>query len=183
MEVAAESGEQAPAGRDVEALVASLPLEEKDALLRRLLEGDVGVAAELERRLRQYNQTHQPPRRSVIELRRQADASLERHRQAYLAEKARQQAELAAAEVQRHQERLDQVARLGERAWQEALCQIGRRQPKSYEMAAGLLADLRELAIERGEQAAFGERLDRIVAEHRRKGRFLEQLQRLGLLS
>ncbi|MDN3522014.1 hypothetical protein [Halomonas ramblicola] len=182
VEAAAESGEKAPAGSEIEGFVASLPLQEKDALLRRLLEGDGSVAAELQRRLRQHGQADQPPRRSVAELKIQANASHERHRQAYLAEKARREAEQAAAEAKQRRERLAQVARLGERAWQEALSQIGRRQPKGYEMAAGLLADLRELAIERGEQAAFEERLDRIVAEHRRKGRFLEQLQRLGLL-
>ncbi|PXX95126.1 hypothetical protein [Halomonas sp. LBP4] len=182
VEAAAESGEKAPAGSEVEGFVASLPLQEKDALLRRLLEGDGSVTAELQRRLRQYGQADQPPRCSVAELKLQANASHERHRQAYLEEKARREAEQAAAEEKQRRERMAQVARLGERAWQEAQSQIGRRQPKGYEMAAGLLADLRELAIERGEQTAFEERLDRIVAEHRRKGRFLEQLQRLGLL-
>ncbi|MBB3192264.1 hypothetical protein [Halomonas cerina] len=182
VEAAAESGEKAPAGSEVEGFLASLSLQEKDALLRRLLEGDGGVPAELQRRLRQYGQADQPPRRNVAELKLRADASHERHRQAYLEEKARREAEQAAAEEKQRQARVAQVARLGERAWQEALSQIGRRQPKGYEMAAGLLADLRELAIERGDQAAFEARLDRIVAEHRRKGRFLEQLQRHGLL-
>lgn len=182
VEAAAESGEMAPADNDVEGFVAFLPLQEKDALLRRLLEGDGSVTAELQRRLRQYGQSDLSPRRSVAELKIQANASHERHRQAYREERARREAEQAAAEEKRRRERVAQVARLGERAWQEALSQIGRRQPKGYEMAAELLADLRELAIERGEQAAFEERLDRIVAEHRRKGRFLEQLQRVGLL-
>ncbi len=182
VEAAATSGEKAPAGSEVEGFLASLPLQEKDALLRRLLKGDGSVTADLQRRLRQHGQVDQPPRRSVAELKIQADASHERHRQAYREEKARREAEQAAAEEKRRQERVAQVARLGERAWQEALSEIGRRQPKGYEMAAGLLADLRKLAIERGDQAAFEERLDRIVAEHRRKGRFLEQLQRFGVL-
>ncbi|MGM0536563.1 MAG: hypothetical protein ACQER5_10880 [Pseudomonadota bacterium] len=182
VEVAAESSEKAPAGSEVEGFLAHLPLQEKDALLRRLLEGDGSVTAELQRRFRQHGQADQPPRRSVAELKVQANASHERHRQAYLAETARREAEQAAAEEKQRQERVTQVARLGERAWQEALSQIGRRQPKGYEMAAGLLADLRELAVERGEQAVFEDRLDRIVAEHHRKGRFLEQLQHFGLL-
>lgn len=182
VEAAAESGEKAPGGSEVEGFVASLPPQEKDTLLRRLLEGDGSVTAELQRRLRQHGQAEQSPRRRVAELKQQADASHQRHRQAYLAEKARREAEQVAAQEQQRRERMAQVARLGERAWQEALSQIGRRQPQGYEMAAGLLADLRELAIERGEQTAFEERLDRIVAEHRRKGRFLEQLQRFGLL-
>ncbi len=182
VDAAAESSEKVPAGSEVEGFIASLPLQEKDALLRRLLEGDGSVTAELQRRLRQHCQTEQSPRRSVAELKIQANASHERHRQAYLEEKSRREAEQVAAEEKLRQERVAQAARLGERAWQEVLSQIGRRQPKGYEMAAGLLADLRELAIERGEQAAFEERLNRIVAEHRRKERFLEQLQRLGLL-
>lgn len=182
VEAAAAAGVQAPSDRDVDGFLASLSLQEKDALLKRLLEGDGGVVAELQRRLRQHGQVGQPPRRTVAELKIQADASHERHRQAYLEEKARREAEQAAAEEKQRQARVAQVARLGERAWQEALSQIGRRQPKGYEMAAGLLADLRELANERDEQDTFEERLDRIVAEHRRKGRFLEQLQRFGLL-
>lgn len=182
VEAAAESGEKALAGSEVEGFVAALSLPEKDALLRRLLEGDASVTAELQRRLRQYGQADQSPGRSVAELKLQADASNKRHRQACLAEKARREAEQAAAEEKQRQQRVAQVAKLGERAWQEVLDQISRRQPKGYEMATRLLADLRALAIERGEQAAFEERLDRIVAEHRRKGRFLEQLQRLGLL-
>lgn len=70
VEAAAESGEKAPAGSEVEGFVASLPLQEKDALLRRLLEGDGSVTAELQRRPRQHGQADQPPRRSVAEHRR-----------------------------------------------------------------------------------------------------------------
>ncbi|MDZ7852769.1 MAG: hypothetical protein U5L98_09040 [Halomonas sp.] len=72
VEAAAESGERAPTGSEVEGFVVTLPLHEKNALLRRLLEGDGSVTAELQRRLRQYGQADQPPRRSVAELKIQA---------------------------------------------------------------------------------------------------------------
>lgn len=182
LEAAAERGADGPGAADREAFVAALPAPEKEALLLRLLAGESGVGAELQRRLQRQLAAEPMARRSVAELRIAADASHERQRQAYLAEKARREAEQQAAEARARRERIHRVARLGEHAWEEALNQVARRQPKGYEMAANLLRDLQALAEERGEQPAFQARLERIVAEHRRKGRFLEQLERAGVL-
>ena len=182
LEAATDRGPEAPGGAEAETFIASLPEAEKNALLGRLLAGEGGIGAELQRRFHQRVRARLVEHRSVAELRIAANASHERHRQTYLAEKARRDDEQEAAEARARRQRIDNVASLGERAWQEALSQIAHRQPKGYERAARLLRDLRDLAEERGEQPAFEERLARIVAEHRRKGRFLEQLERVGVL-
>ncbi|MGM1054088.1 MAG: hypothetical protein ACQEXO_17125 [Pseudomonadota bacterium] len=83
----------------------------------------------------------------------------------------------------RWRQRIDWLARQGERAWEEALNEIASRKPKGYEVAVNLLRDLQALAEERSELAGFQARLERIVAEHRRKVRFLEPLERVGMLS
>ncbi|WP_445004405.1 hypothetical protein [Halomonas mongoliensis] len=71
--------------------------------------------------------------RSVAELRTAANASHERHRQVYLAEKAQREAERQAVEARARQQRIERVARMGERAWEEALSEIASRKPKGYE--------------------------------------------------
>lgn len=182
LEAAAECGPDAPDETDREAFIGALPTAEKEALLLRLLAGEGGVGAELQRRLQRQVAAEPATHRTVAELRIAADASHKRHRQAYLAEKAQQEAEQQAAEARARRERITRVARLGEHAWEEALSQIARRQPKGYEVAANLLHDLQALAEERGELPRFQTRLERIVAEHRRKGCFLEQLERVGVL-
>lgn len=182
LEAAAACGPAAPALADREAFIAGLPMAEKEALLLRLLNGEHHVGAELQRRLQQQPAAQPLSHRSVAELRIAANASHERQRQAYLAEQAQREAERQAAEARARRQRIDRVARQGERAWQEALSEIASRKPKGYEVAASLLRDLRALAEERGELPAFQARLARIVEAHRRKGRFLEQLERFGVL-
>jgi hypothetical protein len=159
-----------------------LPAAEKDVLLLRLLAGESGIGAELQRRLQRRLAVEPVAHRSVAELRIAANASHERQRQAYLAERARREAEQQAAEARARRQRIDRVARQGDRAWEQALSEIASRKPKGYEVAANLLCDLQALAEERSELPAFQARLKRIVAEHRRKGRFLEQLERVGVL-
>ncbi|WP_445006055.1 hypothetical protein [Halomonas mongoliensis] len=182
LEAAAECGPGAPSGVDREAFIAALPAAEKDTLLLRLLAGESDVGAELQRRLQRQLAVEPALHRSVAELRTAANASHERHRQVYLAEKAQREAGRQAVEARARQQRIERVARMGERAWEEALSEIASRKPKGYEVAANLLRDLQGLAEERGELSAFQARLERIVAEHRRKGRFLEQLERVGVL-
>ncbi|WP_299316834.1 hypothetical protein, partial [uncultured Halomonas sp.] len=58
---------------------------------------------------------------------------------------------------------IERVARIGERAWEEAWSEIASRKPKGYEIAANLLRDLQGLAEERGELSAFQVRLERIT--------------------
>ncbi len=183
LKAATACGADASVSADREAFIAALPAAEKDALLLRLMNGESHVGAELQQRFqRQKAAEASVERRTVDELRIIANASHQRQREAYLAEKARREAERQAAEERARRQRLDRVARQGERAWKEVLSEIASRKPKGYERAANLLRDLQALAVERDEQPAFQARLERIVSEHRRKGRFLEQLERVGLL-
>ena len=96
--------------------------------------------------------------------------------------KDKREAEEQAAEARARRQRIDRVAQQGERAWEEALNEINSRKPRGYQVAANLLRDLRALADERDELPAFQARLAQIVEAHRRKGRFLEQLKRVGIL-
>jgi len=182
LEAAAECGPGSPGNADRKSFVASLAETEKEALLLRLLAGDKNVGAELQYRLQRRMTAEPVAHRAVAELRIAANASHERHRQAYLDEKARREAEQQVAMERARRQRIDRVAKLGERAWKAALSEIATRKPKGYEVAANLLRDLKALAQERGELPAFQMRLERIVTEHRRKGRFLEQLERVGVL-
>lgn len=182
LEAAAACGSDAPTFADREAFIAALPVAKKEALLLRLLSGEQHVGAELQRYFQQQLAGQRLSYRSVAELRIAANASHERQRQAYLAEKAQREAEEQAAEARARRQRIDRVAQQGERAWEEALNEINSRKPRGYQVAANLLWDLRALAEERDELPAFQTRLADIVEAHRRKGRFLEQLERAGIL-
>jgi uncharacterized Zn finger protein len=54
--------------------------------------------------------------------------------------------------------------------------EIGRRNPKGYDNAASLLADLRAIAEERGAIEDFARRVRMIRERHAQKGRFIERL-------
>ncbi len=88
-----------------------------------------------------------------------------------LAEKSRLAREVAVAT----RARLDRLAERGESIWTE----IERRTAGGYNTAAGLIMDMRTLALEEGTDDEFARRLEDIRERHAWKPRFLERLAAL----
>ncbi len=173
---AAERGaDDSPTADEQRKILAAIPERDKIELLRRVAEGDASVVAELRRALRGKRPVSTPGRtagalreraRQFAEARERAHAEkreADRRRQAEEAEKALRG-------------RLDALRRRGEAVWHEIETEIERRNPKGYDRATSLLADLKVLAAETGGEDDFRRRLADIRARHQKKGRFVDRL-------
>jgi hypothetical protein len=175
----------APSARAVEAAIADLADDEKNAFLVRFFNADPYAAAELRlllrRRLRPDEAASGPPPRTVEALRARAEVlCLDRARAKAEAVLAQRKREAEEAEKQRRA-RLDTLARRGEAVWRDIETEIGRRNASGYAKATGLLSDLKAIATERSLAADFDQRLASIRERHAQKGRFIERLAASGL--
>ena len=174
-----DGAEREVSGAHLREAVARLTDADKTELLLRVAGGDPYVGAELRRAARTEQTAPVAEPRTVAELERRA-AKIRRDRERA---EARQRAEAQRrreeeAERARHK-RLATLRRQGEAVWSEIETEIARRNSAGYDRAAGLLSDLRALAVEDGTQTRFAQRLGMIRDRHRRKERFLERLERL----
>ncbi|MFZ5791923.1 MAG: hypothetical protein ACOY3L_14620 [Pseudomonadota bacterium] len=165
--------------------ISAIAHHEKDEVLMRLFQGDPHVAAELraEVRRRLRSGTDAPPAaaRTVAELTARARSIRLAREEARARKAAAEQRRLAKEAEKARRVRLDAILRRGENVWNEVEAEIERRNPKGYDKAASLLADLRAIAEERGAVEDFARRLRMIRERHAQKGRFIERLAALEL--
>ncbi|MBI5017130.1 MAG: hypothetical protein HZB55_16805 [Deltaproteobacteria bacterium] len=176
--------EVSPRPEDVRAWVTRLPASDKDDFLSTLLLGtDASRIEELRQKfLRQRKPSNPPPetRRTVGELLRAAEAHsedrLRREAEERSKEKARRERSAAAARAKY----LDGIVGKEPKLWAEVETLIATKQPKSYDRAVELLADLRDLAA-RKKGSDFLLRVTALRQANERKPSFLERLRKVGL--
>ena len=167
--------------------IASIPEDEKTALLLRLVNGDAHIGAEIRNKIRVAWEAAEGQSRgrcrTVAEIRKRSLAIREARR----AEQAKAQ---EAEKLRKAQEaeralrvRLDSIRHRGARVWDEIEREIEYKNPSSYDRAASLLSDLRTLAAETGTVVAFAKRIQSIRERHGRKRQFISRLDayRIGL--
>jgi hypothetical protein len=173
-----------PTADDVERLIRALPGDDKVALLLRLYHGtDPHLGLELRRRLHGDALAAPPPTtlRTAGELRVAAQAmKAERQRRAEETAAAAQRKREQALAKQREQ-RLKELAGRKEAAWREAESLINLKNPKGYERAMALLADLGALADQDDADEDFAQRLAELRARHAGKYTFIQRLDKAGL--
>jgi hypothetical protein len=190
LEVAASKSEQsaAPPARDeLTAWVQTLPVEEKEALLvDAALDISSHTGAEVLRRFElsrgvSPDSSAQPKGRKVGELLAAADElSAEKVRQLNerkAEEEARKEREAAEARALY----LDQLAERREATWKNVAALIEMKQPGKYDLAVGLLVDLRDVAARRNEEATFRSAVRQLCEVHRAKPSFLRRVGEAGL--
>ena len=165
--------------------IASLPAEEKDALLARVAAGEgAQVQALLLRRFRAASGS--PPAasgRTAAELWQAAgDRKAARER---AEEQRRREAEArrAAAQAAAYAKHLDQLATRKEATWEKAAELIETKRPRDYDLAVSLLRDLQVLADRQEDSAAFRKRFGELRAQHQRKPSLLDRFDQAGLPS
>ncbi|MEK6302377.1 MAG: hypothetical protein AABO41_16830 [Acidobacteriota bacterium] len=170
---------------DVRRWVASLPSEEKDELLTNIV-ADGGQAAvnELLHRFNKEGSASQtdalPPRRTVGDLLRAAET--------VAAERLRVEAEKRAEERTRREretalereKHLDSLMGREPKLWAEIETLIVTKQPKRYDQAIRLLADLRDLDA-RAKGGDFQMRMEALRQAQARKPTLIERLKKAGL--
>jgi hypothetical protein len=76
---------------------------------------------------------------------------------------------------------LDQLARRQEATWKKVTTLIQTKQPGKYDLAVGLLLDLRDLAARRNEDATFQSAVRQLRAAHTAKPSFIRRMSEAGL--
>ena len=162
---------------------ASLPAEEKDALLARVAAGESAqIQALLLRRFRAASGSPPAaPARTAAELLEAAadrkDARVKAAEQRRREEEARRTAARAAA----YAKHLDQLATRTQAAWEKAAELIETKRPRDYDLAVSLLRDLQALAERQEDPGTFRKRFLDLRAQHQRKPSLLDRFDQAGL--
>jgi hypothetical protein len=164
-------------GPDIEALVADLPADARDALLVGLLRGhDPHLRATTLRRMG-GPAVEGEARRTAGELVSAASARREGRDRAEKERRERASAENARLAAHARRRVLDELAAEGERAWNRVAMRVAEKRLVGYDIAVALLADLQEVTGD----AEFNRRIAELKEEHRRKPAFLQRLAAAGL--
>jgi hypothetical protein len=183
--VAAASSPPIEEPRGLAEWIASLPAQEKDALLARVAAGEgAPVQALLLRRFRTASGSPSAaPGRTAAELWEAAEDRRAARERAAEQRRRKAEARKAAAEAAAYAKRLDQLAPRTEEAWREAAELIETRKPRDYDLATSLLRDLQALADRQDDSAAFRKRFLELRARHDRKPSLQERFDQAGLPS
>jgi hypothetical protein len=174
LEIATETS---PAGkeddRDYATLISSLPAEERDQYLARLVRGEQHLAAQLRRRLRDFsgaaNDTPPAERRTVGSLLSAATRRME---------KREREKELAADKARL--EHFERLARQEPQLWEQVRLLIDQKLPKTYDAAVLLLRDLHALASHRRSNEDFQARVAALQNEFRNRPGLLSRIRQAG---
>ena len=170
---------------DVRGWIAKLPPQERDELLTNLLvdENRLLRTELLRRMLKERSIGHigaSPPRRSVGELLRAAEASATERRRIEAAKRAqenvRREHEIALA----REKHLDRLASHQPELWDTVETLIATKQPRKYDEAITLLVDLRDLDA-RTKSGDFRFLIAELRRAHARKPAFIERLNNANL--
>jgi hypothetical protein len=183
--VAAASSASAQEPKGMGAWIASLPEQEKDALLARVTAGEgAQVQALLLRRFRAASGSPPTaPARTAAELWQVAGDRKAARAEAAERRQRAAEARSAAAQAAAYAKHLDQLAARTEAAWEKAAELIETRRPGDYDLATSLLGDLQALADRQGDPAAFTKRFGELRAKHQRKPSLLDRFDQAGLPS
>jgi hypothetical protein len=182
--VAAAASPHIQASKALAGTIASLPAQEKDALLVRVAAGEgAQVRALLLRRFRAAGDSRPTASsRTAAELWQAAGGRKAVRDQAEEQRRREEDARQAAARAAAYAGHLGELATRTDAAWQEATALIETKRPREYDLAVRLLQDLCALADQQGDSAAFKERLLGLRARHQRKPSLLDRLDKAGLL-
>jgi hypothetical protein len=190
IEVAAEASgaleAAAPSHEELGAWIASMPETKKNALLLEAVASDnPHFRVELLRSFKQdrlspggHLEQLAPPRRTVSELLSAAESRAtkreRREAECQAAEEAKLERERAAARAKY----LETLAGREKRVWEQVGELIRTTQPKNYDQAVSLLADLRELAVQGRREGEFNSALAQLRTRHSSKPSFLRRLEK-----
>lgn len=175
-----------PSRKELTAWIRGLPEKDKDTLLM-VAALDPGELCRNEL-LRRFQIENAPSTLSSTKQRRTAGELLiaaharteERNRileAKHTADAARKKAKDEAERI----EYLKQLAKRKDAVWNQVDAYIQKRQPKDYDRAVVLLADLRDLAIHQGQEAEFRAFMTSLRKIHAAKDTFLRRLTKAKL--
>jgi len=191
VKVAAQASKPLAAGpsrTELSAWIWGLPEKDKNELLitAAVDEGE-RWRSELVRRFRRTN-AQQPrevlaasKRRKVGHLLAAAHARANERARLLNEQRTAEATKLRAEDLANRARYLEQLGRRQLEIWKQVAAHIQTRQPKDYERAVSLLADLHDLAVSRGRTDGFQRALVKIRQVHAAKGSFMRRLAKANL--
>jgi hypothetical protein len=167
--------------------VLSLPNQEKDMLLLRLVEGgDPHRLAELRqqarRELREGTKPVEGPRRTAGQIRERAEILAVERKRIEAEKKARDLARRKKEEAEKRKKHLESLAGKEGILWNQVDELIATKQPKRYDEAVFLLRDLKDLAEFQNRMDLFNSRVLDLVSAHLRKATLVDKINRGKIL-
>jgi hypothetical protein len=163
---------------------ASLPSEEKDACLIRLLHGEgARVGGEL---LARFRRSRKPDDEKVGQQRRTA-GSLRAAHETFAERRQQERTERAAREKERQEQKqaaarakhLDSLQGKEAKLWNQVDQLVAAKQPRKYDQAVSLLRDLHDL-WQRGAGGNFEKSLHDLMLRHSAKSSFKQRMRKAG---
>lgn len=165
---------QGPTPAQMEAAIAQLSRAECNGFLARLLQNDVHVSIDLQRRLESLiggrQSAARPAQRAFGDL-------LAAQEEIEAAEKQRR----AAVAAEQKRQRMEALVGQEEAKWTEALQLIEIGKAKAYDEAVAILQDLRDLAEYQNRTAIFQSRIQKVQEQYSRRSALLTRLRRARL--
>jgi hypothetical protein len=191
VERSADAGADAgPVREQLADRIASLPETERNVLLLDIASGEVARARRaLLKRLR--DQAPRPEEsaratttgRTAGELLAAAEARAQERQQRDAVKRAKQRAKREAEAVAAREKYLDQLTGRQEETWTRVETLIGTKQPKSYDEAVILLADLRDVGMRDKRLRSFESRVRALCDRHAKKPSLIERLRKAKMLT
>jgi hypothetical protein len=190
--VSSEERASGPSSEELTAWVTDLPVDAKDSLLVRVMQGEgMPVAGEMlqrfrkDRARRQVRVSRDEPakaiRRTVGDLIEAWQRRSEEKKRKAAEQAAKEQARQARKQAQARARHLDAVAGREDKLWRQVEKAIQTRQPKEYDHAVEILKDLRDLAERTGRGAKVAKRIRQLRERHGSKPSLMQRLDRAGL--
>jgi hypothetical protein len=179
--------ETGPSPGEIREWLAKLPVADKDDLLAQLMAGNTAaLGSELVQRMRRERASPDEKgpavaeRRTVAALLRASEQAAEERKRIAAEKAAREKAERERAAARARAAHLEQLAGKEPALWKKVDSLIAMKQPKGYEQAMELLADLRDLAA-RKDELGFRRHVEALRAAHRSKPTLIARLDKAGL--
>jgi hypothetical protein len=176
-----------PRPEEIREWLAKLPVADKDDILAQLMAGNTAaLGSELVQRMRRERASPDEKgpavveRRTVAALLRASEQAAEERKRIAAEKAAREKAERERAAARARAAHLEQLAGREPVLWKKVDSLIATKQPKSYDHAMELLADLRDLAARKGEPG-FRRHVEALRAAHRSKPTLIARLDKAGL--
>jgi hypothetical protein len=187
-----ESTSATPPSQQIAQWVAALPVEEKEAILAKLIEEQpLYLGMELRRRAlqditsssRRGKSNHEANARTAGELLARAKVVAQERRRKEAALKARENARRERERAAKRKKYLESLVGKEAELWSKIDELIATKQPKRYDEAVSLLQDLRDIGELKGGSSVFSSRLDTLYSAHTRKPALIERFRRAKLLN
>jgi hypothetical protein len=167
--------------------ILSLPNQEKDMLLLRLVEGgDPHRLAELRqqarRELREGTKPVEGPRRTAGQIRERAEILATERKRIEAEKKGRDLARRKKEEAEKRKKHLESLVGKEGILWNQVDELIATKQPKRYDEAVFLLRDLKDLAEFQNRMDLFNSRVLDLVRAHLRKPNLVDKINRGKIL-